>query len=563
MQFSRGLEGGASERGRRRMKAALRHLTHDARWLFRDTVPRLFFQSFDRLRALAEAVRRVGPSEDTHGPVVLLIPSKHHGQVRWRMLDWLSIDNSASTRMHGGIVVPRTKEVLSVGQSPYIPERGRRVESSSHGIQQGVEYQGLLAAIQSLEPAHGYSHPTTRQLFRALEVITFSAVPLRVWERMKRSRFLRRRLAFLGSFDATDAFSRLYLWDSLPLYAAADSGTWFERLQDSPEFGWPPSDDASFFVSESYAREPKRAVLFASFGDEIFFERGARSTKFPRDLPPIGKLSEPPLDPSLRAAKFVGRQPTTRISSQDDPSVGTQYDVAPIGLRYPDPMAVVNKIERYCLAPGHSDGKWNGFAVAGYESSRADDAYLLAASISSSLLFEPLMDDLRTTADGGLQFGVDVALPSRRGGLARVTTSWILTSSKSPWLGTAFVTAPRGAPLAKTLTVPAGIEHDFSAVATWVKDESAAFAADRFSDGGAAFGWLWVRHDHDRSAEFARWLRRNGEGSGIFRRARLGGRVTQWSLSGNDGSSTEARLAFAQTALLILGIRTHAEFVWD
>jgi hypothetical protein len=543
-----------------------RKVWHTVRWFFADTVPKVGFEIFDRV--VSFLVYSHGPARDgeTVGPVVLLLPSKRVRLVRWRVLDWLTLDSSASSRMHGGLVVTRTTQIVEVSQSSYVNGEGRRVKSSHRGVQRGLEYKGLMSAIASIEAAPGYSLPTLRDLvWSPFEVLVFSSVPTSIWSRMKGSRFLRRRLALLGAFDSTDTYCRRYLWDHLPLYAAVGSGIWFEMLQDSPGFGWPPSEDETFRVDPNYFREPRRSVLFADFGRELYFERGARTSAFPRGLPPIEEEGESPRDPSSQALHLLGREPTTRISPQDNPSAGTHFVLAQIGLRYPDPMLQLDKIMRYCLDLSHVERKWVGFASAGYEARRADDPYLLAASLSSALLFEPMFDDLRTTADGGLQFGANVALPTRAGGFASSTTSWLLTSTGSPRLSTASISGTAGRrELAGTITIPGEVGGDFAAIADWVEEESEKYAATRYSDGGSAFGRLWIRHDHTTSAAFARWLRRSSRGdSVIYTRRAFGGQVTQWFLNAEDGASTEARLAFAQVALLALGIRSHRELRWD
>ena len=543
-----------------------RHIWHSVRWFFGDTVPKVKFTVFDRVVALLVCSNESGRIGETVGPVVLLLPSNRVRSVRWRVLNWLTLDRTASSRMHGGLVVTRTTQIVEVSQSSYVRGIGRRVETSRRGIQRGLENRGLMSAIASIEAAPGYSLPTPRDLvWSPFEVLIFSSVPSLIWSRMKKSRFLRRRLVLLGTFDSTDAYCRRYLWDHLPLYAAAGSGIWFEMLQDSPDFGWPASNNETFRVDPNHFREPKRSVLFSSFNRELYFERGAPSAAFPEDLPPIEEEDEPPCDPSSQALRLLGLKPTTRISAQDNPSAGTHFELAQIGLRYPDPMMQLDKIQRYCLNISHAERKRVGFASAGYESWRADDSYLSAASLSSALLFEPSFDDLRTTADGGLQFGVNVALPTRAGGLEPLTTSWLLTSAESPQLSTAFInrTAGRRA-LSGTITVPLELGADFAAIADWVEEESEQYASARFSDGGSAFGRLWVRHDHGTSAAFAQWLRRSGRGdNAIYTRRAFGGRVTQWFLNAEDGASTEARLAFAQIALLTLGIRSHREMRWD
>jgi hypothetical protein len=540
-----------------------RRAWHTIRWFVGDTAPRFGFEIFDRVVSLFIYSQR---DDETVGPVVLLLPSKHVRLVRWRILDWLTLDRASSSRMHGGLVVTRTEQIVEVSQSSYVEGEGRRVKSSRRGVRQGLEYRGLMSAIGSIEAASGYSLPTPRDLvWSPFEVLVFSSVPSSIWSRMKASRFLRRRLALLGTFDATDTYCRRYLWDHLPLYAAVGSGIWFEMLQDSPDFGWPPSEDESFRVDPNYFREPKRSVLFSAFGPEVYFEKGAPTSAFPMDLPRVEEEAESPRDPSSQALHLLGLEPTTRISSQDDPSASTHFELAPIGLRYPDPMVQLDKIMRYCLDPSHAERKWVGFASAGYETRRSDDPYLLAASLSSALLFEPMFDDLRTTADGGLQFGVNVALPTRAGGFAPSTTSWLLTPSRSPQLSTAFTGGTAGRrELAATITVPREVVGDFVAIADWVEEASERYAGERYSDGGSALGRLWIRHDHTTSAAFAQWLRRSGRGdSVIYTRRAFGGRVTQWSLNAEDGASTEARLAFAQISLLALGIRSHRELRWD
>lgn len=547
----------------RRKRFGAPKLPHSLRWFFGDTLPKLIFGAADRLFASFAGVH--GLRGESHvGPVVLVMPSSQFRLVRWRILTWLQLDRSASSRMHSGIVVPRSDEVLEVSQGPYAVATGRRIESSKQAVRPGVEYRDVFTALESIDVEPGYRRPTVAEvLLSRVEVLTFSSIPQPVWDRMRKSRFLRRRLLLLGTFELTNAHARTYLWNQLPLTAAIGAGVWFERIQDSPDYGWPTPQDSSFRVDDSYAREPSHAVLFDDYGDETYFERGASGDSFPAPLPYVASLDDPLKDPSSQAIDKL-RKGTTRISGQDDASAATRFALAPIGQRYPDPMSQIEKITRYCLSTSHVARKWEGFYSAGYEAARPGDIHLLAASLCSALLLHPQIEDARTTADGKLQFGVNLALPGRWGGYWPTTTSWLLAPADSPRLATAYVSSKAGTDeLSPTLILPAGVEADYSSLASHVHTESARYAGERSSDGGSAFGWLWIRHDHPRSAEFARWLRRSGEGSSrTFTRRRLGGRVTQWPLNGSDGASTEARLAMAQCLLLLADVRSHREFVW-
>ena len=537
-------------------------LPHAVRWFLGDTLPRLILGLADRVYALT-ATARWGDSDSHIGPVVLVTPSRHFRLVRWRILTWLWLDGRASSRMHSGIIVPRTDEMLEVSQGPYAPEIGRRIESSNQTVRAGVEYSDILTALRSIDLASGYRRPTVREVMSSTEVMTFSSMPERVWERMQKSLFFRHSLLALGTFKTADAHARTYLWNQLPLAAAIGSDVWFERLQDSPDYGWPRSED-TFRVDKTYAREPRHAVLFDDYGDETYFERGASGATFPPPLPRVASLAVPLVDPSSQAVAKL-RAGTTRISGQDDGTASTRFVLAPIGYRYPDPMSQIDKIVRYCLSKSHVDRKWEGFGLAGYDDARSGDSHLLAAALCSSLLLDPAIEDARTTADGKLQFGVNLALPGRWGRYWPTTTSWIVTSADSPRLATAFVSSGAGGrELAPTLALPACVDDDFSALASHVEVESERYARERYSDGRAAVGWLWIRHDHARSAEFARWLRQSGDAPlGPFTRRRLGGKVTQWPMNGFDGASTEARLAMAQCLLLLAGVRANRELVWD
>jgi hypothetical protein len=103
-----------------------RHAWHTIRWFFGDTVPRFAFGFFDRIVSLLIYSQR---DDETVGPVVLLLPSKHVRLVRWRILDWFTRNRSTSSRMHGGPVVTRTEQIVEVSQSsPTL--RGKVGESS-------------------------------------------------------------------------------------------------------------------------------------------------------------------------------------------------------------------------------------------------------------------------------------------------------------------------------------------------------------------------------------------------------------------------------------------------
>jgi len=171
-----------------------RHIWHNVRWFLGDTVPKVKFTIFDRFVALLVHSNEPGRIGETVGPVVLLLPSNHARSVRWRVLNWLTLDRTASSRMHGGLVVTRTTQIVEVSQISYVSGIGRRVETSRRGIQRGLENRGLMSAIASIEAAPGYSLPTPRDLvWSPFEVLIFSSVPSLIWSRMKKSRFLRRR----------------------------------------------------------------------------------------------------------------------------------------------------------------------------------------------------------------------------------------------------------------------------------------------------------------------------------------------------------------------------------
>lgn len=123
------------------------------KWFAVETLPQAVRSMSDCLIFLK--LRRTVAHEDPIGPVALLVPSGAYRQVRRRMLHWLTLDGSASTRMHGGLIPPATSQVSAVKQGPYRKEHGRPMSSWSKSLRPALENEMVLAAIRAMSPASG------------------------------------------------------------------------------------------------------------------------------------------------------------------------------------------------------------------------------------------------------------------------------------------------------------------------------------------------------------------------------------------------------------------------
>ena len=423
----------------------------------------------------------------------------------------------ASARVKGGALLELEGARRSIQMSPYSPGVGRRLQVSSHSrdiANTRVSFAAMLDSAEKLYVSSDFD--PSWLLHNAPECISISdvdaALARQLTEIARRSNMLKLSLRW----NENDAFAGEHLWRWLVLTRVVTAGiilTDFEEFPLDEMFDedllrwrrsrepWPPAD--GFFFSYDSAVYPEEAFEYLEAPPDIEPPRPPTSLRSPVE----------------RVLDAVGVDAVARISALDNPVAPARYDAPYFHIQYPDVALVERKIRDYCLNPIHPERKWEGFAAHGWDRRHPAHSIQLASLLSSALLlpFTPL--EVRATANGAIQFGALVALPSFRHGYAPVMTAWFARPGSAIQLASAFVVSSSEMSLDPTFPFTPHAEVPWSDIV----DSAVRFGDQVAYDGVTAQARLFISR-YGRGNALTRQLVRSGESHGEFRRAAVGGR---------------------------------------
>ncbi|RBY90642.1 hypothetical protein [Blastococcus sp. TF02A-26] len=490
---------------------------------------------------------------------------------RERLLTFLQAQRRIEihARVRGGTITTTTDRVVAATYSAYAETEGRRLVSQTLGVAADEEVRRRRDLLDSLEIHRedefslDLGDPT-----QTLDCISVSALPDVAYTELADDLLTGGLVVAAASWVHYAELPRLYLWDRLPLTAVLSSGVLLTSVEDGPE-GFGEDENGRIFVipaSSPTAHDPTRGQFY-EFGD-IIAEKRFSGVPLPADLPAARRRDLSPshdrqLSPVQTALAALGTTKTRRISPRDDQSRAGWTRLPPTALQFPSFDRVVEKVRTYCLDPGQADQKWSGFASAGYLLGRTGDAELLSHLLCGALLgpFEPR--DTRVTADGAVQFGVNVLLPRRDRGYATATTAWFAKEDQPLSLGTAFVSSVTGSCAKGPTLTSAAMDGDWRALLHEVTHLSLGYGRSIQDSPMSAKGHLVISHGDPTSRSFALWARRN---TSFTTSARVAGRpVTLLVLPvGILGESlVHGVYVMAVTLLGLAGVKARAVVVLD
>ncbi|MEU4523454.1 hypothetical protein AB0F52_32670 [Amycolatopsis sp. NPDC024027] len=379
------------------------------------------------------------------------------------------------------------------------------------------------------------------------------------------------------SFSGNSQMPMRYLWRYLPLRYLITGGYILERSQWSIvdldfDYGEEVVENQDW---ANVSRPWKHKGMFLELDDDryIYLERQVSELDIPEDLRvarPIEPSEEISSRPGPPTEIVLGRIPwkTSKVSKLDDPGSKAFHKTSQEPLdQWPDPEQVKKKIILYCLNREHKERKWIGFAKVGYMSERVEDVEYLTYALCSAILDLSLAPyDIRASADGTLEFAIDVLLPSRFGP-KRVTTAWNAQNGKRVALSSAYVSSGRK-PLSEAILIPEhAAEGDWESFYNWMSGRASVYGKAVASSPYQATGLLWIPHAaSDTARAFALWSRRSGHASPQrFRRKAAGGYCTLLSIGFPITGVTEVvgALIMAQVCLGLRGIKSIIEYRYD
>jgi hypothetical protein len=445
-------------------------------------------------------------------------------------------------------------------QVPYAAEEAeRKALASTLTFHMGVPH--LLWSPHSAYECLVLSGITVDELLRALDSAKAKEPP-----------------AAAVSFSCDSQLPMKYLWRYLPLRYLITGGYVLERSQWSiVDLDFDYRDDVienQDWVNVSRPWKYKGMFLNLDDNDKyIYLERRVRELDIPEDLRParptgasevVARKVGPPTEIVLSRIPWS----VSKLSKLDDPRSRAFHQTAQEPLdQWPNPEQVKKKIISYCLNREHKERKWIGFAKIGYTSDRVDDVEYLTYALCSAILdlsLEPY--DIRASADGTLEFVVDVLLPSRLGP-KRVTTAWNAQNGKRIALSSAYVSSGKK-PMSEVILIPeSATEGGWEDFHNWMSGRAAAYGKAVASSPYQATGLLWVPHAASETARrFALWSRRTGHASSQrFRKKTAGGDCTLLSIGFPITGVTEVvgALIMAQVCLGLRGIKSIIEYRYD
>lgn len=457
-------------------------------------------------------------------PLALFVNTRRYFKVLDALFRAIKAEPSGAPSMYlrAGTIPYLGTETVGAVYTEYKTDIGRR--RTAEAVQPPVARERhlrsqLYASLRPLYQSPGFNEDSL--LTTDFECISLSSVPRSLELSILSDPVVLEAAHLISRFDPSDTLQFAYLWQRLTLRGLVLDGKLLKPLEDDPvEIGIDPNG-RTYLVppflqpDDSFASGWFHVV---SDQDRPAVEHGFLEASFPNIVgkPVLKKLQLFGHTPARNALRYLETTTRRKPSAVDSASMPGHTTSPPPALQFPDPETVLLKVRDYCLAKGRPENKWQGFATAGYEGHRKEDASLLAFALCSTLLQDYVPYDVRTTADGSTQFSVDVLLPSRRGGYTAVLTSWHFAENKGVSLSTAYVSKTL-APCNPTQTL---IEASFSQPSVlWreVWGRSNRYGEMVRGDETQAMGWLWVPLKDPFSRAFVEYARSINQ-TGIVRR---------------------------------------------
>jgi hypothetical protein len=455
----------------------------------------------------------------------------------------------ASVRIKGGGLLEVEGARRRIQMSPYDPTRGRRLESSAVGRDVAttrVRFQEMLATAHKLYVSPDFTPEIL--LWNRPECISISDVDDRIAQEV--TEIARRSGMLMASlrWREDDAVAGEHLWRWLVLTRIVTGGL---ILTDFEEF---PLDEIFDDVLLRWRRSrdpwPPADGFFFSYDSIVYPEEDYEHLEIPPDLV-LSEATAPLRTPVERVLDRAGHSEVLRISQRDDPGAPATYAAPYPHLQFPDVSLIERKVREYCLNPAHPERKCEGFAAHGWDLRHPAHSTQLASLLASALLLQFTPHDVRATADGSIQFGVHVALPSFRQGYAAVQTAWVASAGSPIRLASAFVASPlRDGNLDPTFAFEPSSERSWRDIV----EEATRFGAQAADDGVTAQARLYISRRGLGNA-LTRQLVRDGESEGEYRRAAIGGRSILVPVGTRCGWVQAGRTAsHAQISLGLTGV---------
>lgn len=428
------------------------------------------------------------------------------------------ISSGVDSRLKSGLILPPLPATpQKITMSPYVVTDGRKLTRTTTGylpLHEERLIQKLLKEVRIVAPANSY--PDERAVRRS-ECVTISETSPSLRESLIKICLDRGVLIAALTWSEDCVVAGDLLWNGLILRNIICDGTVITDYEDFPDHL--NEIDGQIDWTPDRSPEPPASAFFFWDGVGPSVERKYRKLNLPADLKPLPMRPAPPT-PLQRALKAAGKRPVLRISGHDRPEIAASFDLPYIHLQFPDLLAAVSKVRKYCLNRDHVEGKWVGFILHGY-GHRPTDATVLASYLVGAMLGKFLASDVVATSNGELQFSAGIAVPSFSRHRALLNTAWIAEPGKGFRLTTAY---PENT-LVTYADAPLQIGAGLDIVSAWdiILEQANLSVADWTSDGVWARPRLYVPRS-GTTGELTRQLVKRGAGQGTYSRAALGGR---------------------------------------
>ena len=459
-------------------------------------------------------------------------------------------------------------ERVGAKYSEYISGLGRTMQAETYQVRMASERHLRALLLSSLDAVFIHSEFSSSSMLSVdFECISINNVSQAFKHEILTVVSAIDSMLAVFQFDGTSSLILDYVWEPLVLKAVAINGEFLTTMDYPPEpyeLGKTPAGTSFISLGAapkfSHPSETGRVHVqfdqYAPLVEERLLEHTLppkfNSTNHDRSLPTQPAVMGTPSGIAIAALRYV----TSKKPSAMDDGGAEGYAVSPSEeFQFPDPSVVERKVRDYCLAVGHESGKWKGFAKAGYEIARIGDAELLTSAFCSALFTGFVTHDSRTTADGSVQFTVDVLLPARRsgkeGGFVPATTAWILSQSKPISLSTAYVSGVKGE-LNPTQSLTAASFQVPEILWNEVRGRALEYGLRVRGSEYQVRGWLWIASHQPCRMDFIDYIRAEVP-VGITRR--MGGNTyLQVVIPGMAVSGATQMYGTLRQAQILLGI---------